>query len=143
MKLNGNKIKKYRLANNITQDIFAKKIGVHKITLSKWERIGHNTDFKLSVVSRIIKTYPDILNVITKEQENNPPVFLEEISNPEQINNRVVKAFLETATIAEISQIDKSIFTYAKEEVEIPDEIKEKLLNVLNSRKQKAQNNSR
>jgi len=65
--INGYKIKKFRNSHNITQQEFANKIMVSQSAVSAWERTGI-IDLPVSIVSRIVLTYPDILEGIEEEQ---------------------------------------------------------------------------
>lgn len=93
----GQKIKRYRLVNDIRQEDLAEKMGISRATLINYEK-GHTT-INVDVLNRLKKCYPDF--EIDNNENEKPKIIEENIINFKVLSNVLSKgkAFIISVTI--------------------------------------------
>jgi len=143
LQINGARLKEYRKSKEYTQKDVAEALGISIGTVSLWERLAEKTDFTLSTVSKILKAYPDILNSGEENPSNKTRTAsqkstLDNITRPDQVNNKVIAAFLETISSEEVKALAKitNLSDYTADDAVIPETVKMSIINMLKKRRE-------
>ena len=83
----GSRIKKARMAKNLTQEDLAEKVGVTRQTISKWEL--EETAPDINQAKKLSKIFNISLDELTNNDLNN--VLVEKISNTERLAGIIIK----------------------------------------------------
>ena len=84
----GQKIKRYRLVNDIRQEDMAEKMGISRATLINYEK-GHTT-INIDVLNRLKNYYPDFVRLVPFLTQQ----LFAEISFSEPLNRLVARPLL-------------------------------------------------